>query len=91
MNNLDGCSSTCQVETGWTCSNSAMPSTCTPICGDGIVVQGEICDDGDNSDTDKCLANCLGAVPGYFCSGGSTTSPSSCIEVCGDAVLTPSE
>lgn len=48
-----------------------MPTTCTPVCGDGIVVLGEICDDGDQSDVDKCLADCSGAVPGYFCSGGN--------------------
>lgn len=68
-----------------------MPSTCTPVCGDGIVVLGEICDDGDQSDVDKCLADCSGAVPGYSCSGGNRTAPSVCFEVCGDGILTPSE
>ena len=45
----DGCSSSCIIETGWTCSSVVGPpefSTCTPICGDGLNVFGEICDDG---------------------------------------------
>ena len=41
--NLDGCSSTCQIESGWTCTNNAglTSSTCTYICGDGKKVAGE--------------------------------------------------
>ena len=68
-----------------------MPTVCTPICGDGIFVQGEICDDGNTSDADKCLGNCTGPVPGYSCVPGNLTSSSTCIEVCGDAILTPGE
>jgi cysteine-rich repeat protein len=45
----DGCSSTCFVETGYTCTSN--PSACTPICGDGKVVGIEAtadhCDDGN--------------------------------------------
>ena len=40
----DGCSSTCSVETGYTCTTSN-PSTCKPICGDGLVISPETCDD----------------------------------------------
>ena len=36
-------------------------------CGDGIVNNGEVCDDGNNSDNDACLTNCtlppLGSTP----------------------------
>lgn len=42
----DGCNSTCQVESGWTCVSE--PSVCTanppPSCGDGILDAGETCD-----------------------------------------------
>jgi cysteine-rich repeat protein len=44
--NGDGCSSTCTVEAGYSCSgaiNSA--SVCLPICGDGKKKAGEQCDD----------------------------------------------
>lgn len=50
-NNLDGCSSTCTIEAGWNCYNTPNPSTCIPICGDGMNVLGEICDDGGNDGT----------------------------------------
>ncbi len=36
MINNDGCSSSCQIETGFTCVNSPLPSLCTGICGDGL-------------------------------------------------------
>ena len=42
----DGCSSTCQIETGWICVGDH-PSVCTPDCGDGLVVGTEQCDEGE--------------------------------------------
>ncbi|MBK9035747.1 MAG: tandem-95 repeat protein [Myxococcales bacterium] len=57
----DGCSATCQTETGWSCAGA--PSVCTEICGDTIVVGGEACDDGNGVDTDGCTTQCVaGAV-----------------------------
>lgn len=45
--NGNGCSSTCTVESGWTCSGApATLSTCSPVCGDGQLLGGEACDDG---------------------------------------------
>lgn len=41
----DGCDSGCQFEAGFNC-DANLPTVCTPICGDGIVVGTEICDDG---------------------------------------------
>ena len=56
----DGCSSMCTVEAGFICEHYAVPpypcgvfgDSCGPVCGDGIVVGGELeipgfCDDGD--------------------------------------------
>ena len=41
----DGCSASCQVEQGWACNQTqAGPSTCLPICGDGLLAGSEECD-----------------------------------------------
>ena len=34
------------------------PATPTPVCGNGIIDSGEICDDGNTLDGDSCTANC---------------------------------
>ena len=44
-NSSDGCSNICVEETGWDCSTSPNAATvCTSICGDGLLVTGEVCD-----------------------------------------------
>ncbi len=63
----DGCSSTCIVETGWTCTTNTNPSVCTRICGDGKNLPGEACDDGNVDGSSGCKADCSGPVPGYLC------------------------
>ena len=63
-----------------------MPSTCLPICGDGLNVAGEICDDGDVSGVDKCKTDCSNPVTGWTCSGGSILTPKTCVPTCGDGV-----
>jgi len=45
---------------------------CIPICGDGIRVAGENCDDGGMlGDRKGCSDNCMSFEPGYTCSGGT--------------------
>ena len=95
---LDGCSSVCKVETGFTCTtNFDFPTAptdltvCTPICGDGKVMAGEVCDDGTETDLAGCNADCTGNEAGWICTGGSTTSRSECITVCGDSILLGTE
>lgn len=49
-----------------TAYNSPSPcrTNCTiPVCGDGILDGGEVCDDGNNVNGDGCSANCLAAFP----------------------------
>ncbi|HJX63436.1 MAG TPA: pectin acetylesterase-family hydrolase [Polyangia bacterium] len=54
-NSGDGCSSTCNSESGWNCATpDGGKSTCTPICGDGVLAGGEVCDDGNTAAGDGC-------------------------------------
>ncbi len=80
----DGCSPTCQVEVGWTCTGN--PSHCSPICGDGLVLGSEPCDDGGTTSGDGCDATCHIEV-GYSCLG----SPSICVPGCGDGLIRGNE
>ena len=43
----DGCSSACAIEPGFACTGGTLTSsTCAEICGDGLRVGSETCDDG---------------------------------------------
>ena len=63
--NNDGCSSTCTVEDGFTCSrtgsSSSTPDSCTSLCGNGALetvnLYVEECDDGNLVNSDGCT-NC---------------------------------
>lgn len=44
---------------GWECDSvTGGPNSCTPICGDALVVEGEACDDGNANPGDGCSAAC---------------------------------
>ncbi len=77
-NNLDndGCSSICGIETGWKCEGE--PSSCSPECGDGLVVGDEDCD--VDSDEGKCedIDAGYGEVT---CSPGCQWDTSKCVTV----------
>lgn len=79
--NGDGCSSTCLVESGYSCSGGYFngKDTCTSKCGDGIVPTGG-CDDGNTVSGDGCSSQCK-IETGYTCTG----SPSTCKPTCGDS------
>lgn len=53
--NADGCSASCKIEPGWSCTGT--PSVCETICGDGIVVGSETCDDDST-----CPGSCRRAL-----------------------------
>jgi len=59
---FDGCSKNCKKEVGFNCEKEGF--SCSPICGDGLVVSGEICDPGPNN---LCTSNCLTINSEYFC------------------------
>ncbi len=44
----DGCDASCIPEAGYSCVGT-VPTVCTPVCGDGVVVAGENCDGADVS------------------------------------------
>jgi cysteine-rich repeat protein len=82
----DGCSSTCQVEPGYTC----LGTSCVFTCGNGelddVFNAGDDCDDGNTDDGDGCSSTCE-VEPGYTCEG----EPSTCVVSCGNGVIDPSE
>ncbi|AKU93779.1 hypothetical protein AKJ09_00443 [Labilithrix luteola] len=71
----DGCSSTCQVEAGWTCVEAGKP--CTTICGDGILAGKEECDDGNKAAGDGCSAVCR-LEDGFKCPPAAPCTPTTC-------------
>ena len=64
----DGCSSTCQVETGYSCSGA--PSTCTVVCGNGIITAPETCDDGGTT-SGNGICSSWAVTRCVVCDGGS--------------------
>lgn len=57
-----------------------------PGCGDGVIMEGEACDDDDAEDGDGCSSTCE-IEEGWLCNG----QPSVCFAVCGDGILTGQE
>jgi cysteine-rich repeat protein len=53
-------------------------STCRTICGDGLRVAPERCDDGGLYSGDGCNSTC-GVEAGWSCRGGSSTAPDLCL------------
>lgn len=86
----DGCSSTCSVETGWTCPETG---ACSPVCGDGLVKGSEQCDDGNTFAMDGCSPTChyetnvcgdgvVNSTAGEFCDDGNAVSADGCSSAC---------
>jgi cysteine-rich repeat protein len=69
----DGCSSSCQVESGWSCDGT--PSVCTLLCGDGLVDGDEDCDDAMENGTARscCTTGCRFKSAGTACTGVNAT------------------
>lgn len=69
--NGDGCSSLCQLESGYSCTGE--PSACALSCGNGVVEPGlgETCDDSNTVSGDGCTSLCHDEVP--LCNGQAAT------------------
>jgi len=64
----DGSTAACTVETGWRCVTPPDKSTsCAPVCGDGIRVGDEACDDQNTQSGDGCASDCTVVEEGYEC------------------------
>lgn len=66
----NGCSDDClETRPGWKCSAGDLTtaSECFPICGDGLNVGKEVCDDGNTVSGDGCLADCSALEPEWIC------------------------
>jgi cysteine-rich repeat protein len=85
----DGCSDTCTVEPGYTCTGGtpSTPDSCSNNCGDGIKVSVEICEDGNTDDGDGCDATCTAIEDDYDCTGGSLVEPDTSEVVCGNGIM----
>ena len=89
----DGCSSDCKtVEDGYKCTTPGKACTSTTpqyhnVCGNGVIEEPEVCDDGNTDDGDGCSADCLTITPGYHCD----IPGEECKTQCGDNVVTSDE
>jgi cysteine-rich repeat protein len=83
----------CPCETGGVCQSglACHGGACKPIvCGDGVVDEGERCDDGNTVDTDACRNNCTPAACGdgvvqagvEECDDGNTSNTDACTTQC---------
>ncbi|CAJ1437050.1 unnamed protein product [Effrenium voratum] len=94
----DGCSPRCEVDAGYACTPMAprgpgryVPDHCEAICGDGLLVQGEECDDGNQVSGDGCGWNCKIEQLGTSCPQASDGNGGVCRATCGDGVRGPVE
>jgi cysteine-rich repeat protein len=75
---LDGCNAACQREAGWNCPTVA--EACHEICGDGLRVGDEPCDDDNEIDDDYCSNDC---TTRRFCGDGDVQTSAG--EACDDS------
>ncbi|MGQ0506679.1 MAG: DUF4215 domain-containing protein [Myxococcaceae bacterium] len=83
----DGCSSSCQQETGWSCP--LVGGACQPFftCGNAVLEPGELCDDSNANSSDGCSSTCR-VEAGWSC---SVTGNPCLSKACGDALLAGTE
>lgn len=67
-------------------ASGAMLVRPAPVCGNGFIDAGELCDDGDATGSDGCSATCQ-TENGWNCSG----TPSVCTTTCGDTITAGAE
>ncbi len=87
----DGCSDTCEIESGWRCPIPGQACIRIDVCGDGEVTAaiGEACDDGNRDSGDGCSEDCSFIEDDYIC----PVAGESCelVASCGDGERTLTE
>ena len=83
---LDGCSSACIKEHGYTCPPVGS-CTFTPTCGDGFIETSEVCDDGNTTSKDGCSSTCQ-IESGWLCDEEGAPCKAA---ACGDGILAGAE
>jgi cysteine-rich repeat protein len=79
--NDDGCPADClTVDSGWLCST--VGASCSEICGDGLKVGEEVCDDANTSTHDGCAEDCRSIQSGWQC----LVEGVACTLICGDGI-----
>lgn len=94
MTSIDGCGGEfCEVAAGFICGpinigDPSSTSVCASICGDGLIVGTETCDQGGGNVTegDGCSSTCTIEF-GFGCTG----VPSVCSSLCGNGNINPGE
>ncbi|CAE7765145.1 unnamed protein product, partial [Symbiodinium sp. CCMP2456] len=91
----DGCSRDCRIEAGFTCPTHGWPSVlltpCVPICGDGLRVGDEDCDDNNTESGDGCSPTCEVEI-GWFCKrAGTGVGFEVCLQTCLNGIIDPGE
>jgi cysteine-rich repeat protein len=81
---MDGCSATCTVEAGYSCTG--IPSVCATVCGDGTLAGAEACDDG-NTNTEPCD---YGSMSCTVCDAMCRLVPG-VVSNCGDGIVNGAE
>ncbi len=86
----DGCSPTCEVEAGWSCSGE--PSLCTSLCGNGALDEGEQCE-GVELDGQTCATVSAEYTGGTLaCTTGCRFDTTGCVRPgCGNGVVDSGE
>jgi len=75
----------CECEPGWY-GGPVMNKACSSLCSDGIRVQGEECDDGNQLGNDGCSSICE-IEPGWNCKRASPLDADRCSTTCGKTWL----
>jgi len=75
--NGDGCSPTCQIETGGGGGGGGGGGT-TPVCGNGTIETNEQCDDGNTANGDGCSSTCQSEPGGPLCGNGVVEGTEEC-------------
>ena len=67
----------------------SIPIDAAPVCGNGFVEFGEVCDDHNTVDGDGCAADCSAVDHGFLCTNPGTACVPS--HVCGNGILETDE